>query len=373
MRLLSAAVYLGFSITLLAGSGQNNTRISFSNPAMQEMQFFNSQNTNYMFFSLSALNSNYSYTGSAYNSNGSAADARKNVLPEFEYVKKYDDKWIFALKYGVPLFFRTGYDDVSSFAGPFAVDRTIRASDFSPELSYKINQKFSVGAGLDLIQLKLKIYDAIPSSGLLKNNLQDNKVGYHLGLLVNQPWRGSFVGLSYYSPVGFDLKGLSVLGTNTRSISSYLKSPWNVRLELLQAVSQSEMLFLNWQYTNWKSVDSITISGGQIPSITETLGYKSTSQTSLGAIINKNGYRIITGLSYDISPAPAEHRTANSLEPPTFWTGGVDISKIYNGNRVGIAYGRLLNHRQYEINGTDYVGRLKVNEEMLSLYFSKSF
>lgn len=373
MKIIKLFCFFCVSAGVFAASGQNNSQVSFSNPAMQTMKFWGNKSKEYMYLSMNTSRNDYSYTGSAFSVNGSAFESRRNVIPEFEYVKKCSDRLVFALKYGVPLFFNTGYSDTAAYTAGFATERTTRTNNLSPEFAYIVNPKLTVGAGLDMMGLKLFIYNSVPGTGLLKDDLYDSKFGYHVGLVLNQPWVGSFLGLSYYSPIGFNLHGHSTLGNSSSEISSYIKSPWNVKLELLQALSATKMLFLNWQYTNWGSIDSITINpvGGQ--PITEQLGYVGTSKTSFGAIVNSNSYRIMGGLSYDVSPAKGSLRTANSLEPETFWTGGIDFSKIIDDSRVGISYGRLLNHTTHDINGQNYQGKVKIKADSIKLYYNKSF
>ncbi|WP_028022824.1 outer membrane protein transport protein [Enterovibrio calviensis] len=86
------------------------------------------------------------------NANGQKASdvAPIQVVPASYYVNPLDDKWAFGL--GLYTTYGVGTDYPDAFnAGDLAGDTSLVSVNFNPAASYRINEKFSIGAGLNIV------------------------------------------------------------------------------------------------------------------------------------------------------------------------------------------------------------------------------
>lgn len=176
----------------------------------------------------------------------------------------------------------------------------ITVSDLIPSLTYKANDKFSIGAGLDFEEIKINLDSVvgappahIPDINLV-NEAKANGIGAHGGILYI-PKRGTLVGLAYHSPVHFKPTGQSTfLAPQPFASNNFqfgITMPASTVLSVDQYLSTELGLIGTIQYMQWGSLKSLDlqnialIRGGQnviIPLTTKIFNLQNTWRYQLG-------------------------------------------------------------------------------------------
>src|SRR5690606_38506623 len=105
-----------------------------------------------------------------------------------------------------PLFLDFEYPS-PSFIDRATIDTRLRSVDYSPRVSWQVNEKLAVGAGLNINN----IYEALFSFrvnpfGTLTNRGDSWGLGWNVGALYS-PKLGTYLGLSYFSKIIHHLDG----------------------------------------------------------------------------------------------------------------------------------------------------------------------
>lgn len=276
--------------------------------------------------------------------------ARNAVVPNFYYVHPVNQQWTLGVGVNVPFGLTSNYDD--NWVGRYhAVESDFLTININPSVSFKVNDKLSLGFGLSAQHADVTLTSAIDfgaicvaSFGLntcstlgalpqqadgfahLKGDNDGNmSYGWNAGLLANLD-DATRVGLAYRSEIKHDIKGradFTVPGVASfvEQSNLFLDTGLSASVTLPQSLSVSAYHELNQQlaamaditWTGWSSFDElrITYDNPAQPDSVTTENWKDSYRFSLGV-----NYRINTpwmlrgGLAYDQTPIPnAERRT----------------------------------------------------------------
>ena len=204
------------------------------------------------------------------------------------------------------------------------------SNNITPTIGYKINDMFSVAAGLQIMYFKTKYTSAAPSLTTPVVNwpvvgLQGDSwgVGYTLGATF-KPIDGTEIGVGYRSAVQENLNG-ALQGLGNYAIKSTVMLPESVNVGLRQRITQDLTGLVGFEWTNWSRLKApavINQSTGtnvtQIPNI--PLDYNDGWYLSAGAEYRINPSWVArAGIGYENSPIDTQNRSTRLPDANRWW------------------------------------------------------
>ena len=269
------------------------------------------------------------------------------VIPSFFYVRKLSDRSRFGISLVAPQGGGFNYGD--DFAGRYQTSKaTLAAVGISPSFAYKLNDRFSVGAGVSIIYTKFEQNIMLNQAAVAGPGTPDGKVkienatdwGYQpfLGLTAQLTDR-ALLGVVYRAKMDVDLDGdlnfrnLVIAQPAANDIDINWDNPQWLEAGLRYQLSDDNHLFLNGGWQDWSEFgekNELSVDG-QVATLdrqwddTWHAGIAFAHQA--GA---KPGYSV--GFSYDSSPVKNEHRTFDlpvdeiyKVSASYFWTGNKQL------------------------------------------------
>jgi long-chain fatty acid transport protein len=154
----------------------------------------------------------------------------------------------------------------NSFIAPFSNSTFIRDTNISPKVSYQINQRLAVGAGLDINNLyNAQLNFAVPPFGQLTNSAESWAVGFDLGIFYVAT-KSTFLNLAYYSQIVQHASGYSAWGPLVNNnLSADVKLPATIIGNVIQMLSPVWALSGTIRYAQWDAVTFTTIRNTALP------------------------------------------------------------------------------------------------------------
>lgn len=149
-----------------------------------------------------------------YTQTGSSQGGASDFVPAFHYVIPLNHCWSFGFSVGAPFGLETSYsqNDLLRYS---ATKTYLAVIDVSPDLAYRITDKFSLGAGPDIEHLNATLNAMVSPQAPGLDTLSENNAGawgygWHAGALY-QFTPETRMGLAYHSQVHFNVQGTSTL------------------------------------------------------------------------------------------------------------------------------------------------------------------
>lgn len=290
----------------------------------------------------------YTLAGAAGASSTSGDEAMDAFLPAGYFSWQINDALWAGLSVNAPYGLTTKPD--ANWSGrTYNSTTSLRTMTFSPTLAYKINDAFSVAAGITYMDLNARYTSGIPavSSATSWNVLgidgSGSAWGYTLGATF-KPTNTTEIGIGYRSEMRVDLKGdffgggplYSLLGLPSAAVAkAYLDVPIQANLPLPQTVNLGIKQVVNAQWTvlaglewtNWSVLKSPLVlrqSNGAKHDLFSTglpFNYKDGWYASLGAEYKWNpDLTLRAGLGYEWSPVKDSDRSARLPDNDRLWT-----------------------------------------------------
>lgn len=226
----------------------------------------------------------------------------------------------------------------NGWAGRYlALKTTTKATDFNPNLAYRINNWLSVGGGLSAQAFEVDASQAINSTGAAtKGASAPNSVlpdgqgeihgrswgwGFNLGAMA-EPIEGTRLGLAYRSRVQHTIEGFynasvpsAIAGAAPALASSPFRAPITLpattSLGITQVITPQLAVMGELEYTQWSSVQKLVVSnpsGGVIN--TNLFSFRDTWFGSIGAkYALSDQWAFTAGFGFDQSPVTDYYRT----------------------------------------------------------------
>ncbi len=264
------------------------------------------------------------------------SDMNKQVFfPSHAYATyKLNDSWFVGLGFNTPFGLGTKWDP--NWRGRFVtVDIELKTFSFNPTVAYKINDMFSLGAGLQYNlgtvtidrAAGIALSSSMPAFGEGAVHLEgktNSAIGFTVGGLANLT-KDFTLGVSYRSEVKYDFTGTAV-STGPSSflsalphgnIAATLKSPAQLVIGAGYRVADRLLLSADFQYVWWSSYDTlkITFDDGIQKPIAKPRSYQNAYIAHLGAEYQYTSKLALRGgLLYDQSPVEDEYVDASLPE-----------------------------------------------------------
>ncbi|MDH3534662.1 MAG: outer membrane protein transport protein [Gammaproteobacteria bacterium] len=271
-------------------------------------------------------------------------------VPNFYWVKTIDESMKIGLGVNTPFGLATKYDD--NWVGRYhAVESDLKTINFNPSIGYRINDKLSVGGGVNLILADVILSSAIDFGAICVaslgpaacaglgalpqqadgfadlegDNFDDIGLGFNFGFIYQLSDR-TRLGIAYRSEIDVEVDGEAdfrvpastsfVLSSNL-FVDTGLSADVTLPASLSFSVShrKEKITYLaDITFTGWSSFDELRIvyDNPVQPDSVTTESWEDSFRYSFG-IDYQYSDRIIlrTGLAHDNSPVPsAERRTA---------------------------------------------------------------
>ncbi|UCC57303.1 MAG: outer membrane protein transport protein, partial [Gammaproteobacteria bacterium] len=249
-------------------------------------------------------------------------------IPSFFYVNKLNDRARFGFAVIAPQGGGVNYGD--DFVGRYSASKAILGViGLSPSLAYKVNDRFSVGAGVTALYSNFDMNIAINTAAIAPGaadakakieNMTDWGYQPFVGITYQVTDR-ALLGVVYRAESDVDLDG----DVNIRNWSLPLPKPkfndaeisWDnpqwLDVGLRYRVGEKDMLFLNAGWQDWSefSKNGIAISGGAVSIDTDIdRQFDDTWYARIGYAHQLAPESFLSlGISYDSSPVKDRHRT----------------------------------------------------------------
>jgi len=263
------------------------------------------------------------------------------AVPMGYYVKPVDDKWAVGVGVYVPFGMITDYE--GGFQGRYFGDYSeVRVITVQPTVSYRFNEKLSVGFGPTINRIDGELQSATLNNGRVKVRGDDTAVGFNAGVLYEFTPH-TRVGLTYHSKVDYELEGdtrLTGAGfgpfAGKYDASLDLTTPESVDVSLTHELNDDWTLYAGAMWTRWSRFEAIIVENEGIPAplqdsfdpIIEEQDWHDTWSYAVGAAYKLNReWTLRTGLAFDQSPTNNVHRSP----------------RIPSGDRTAVSFGLAWN------------------------------
>lgn len=250
------------------------------------------------------------------------------AVPMGYYVKPIDDRWAIGVGLYVPFGLSTDYE--SGFQGRYFGDYSeVTVITVQPTISYRFNDKLSVGFGPTINHISGELQSASPGGaagdGRVKVTGDDTGIGFNAGILYEFTPH-TRMGITYHSKVKYSLEGdTKVTGAvfGAASGTKYdatldLTTPESVDLSLTHELNDRWTLYGGAMWTRWSRFPALIIDNegvpaplqGSIGQIREEQEWHDTWSYALGASYKLNKqWTLRSGLAFDQSPTNNTHRS----------------------------------------------------------------
>lgn len=249
--------------------------------------------------------------------------APMQVVPGAYYISPINDQWAWGIglfsTYGVA----TDYPD-ASYSGDLAGDTSLVSVSLNPNVAYRINDSFSIGAGVNAVYAHAKlnrhkgiladaVFGGSPSDKLISMEGTTYAFGWNLGALYEINENNRF-GFSYRSAIDLAFKDGDFSSYDTGiSTPAATKADLDVTLPAIWEISGYHKFASRWavhygiQRTEWSDftelkATSSTCTGGTPPGVCfyKEEDYKDSNRYSLGFthFLNSN-WTLRAGFAYD--------------------------------------------------------------------------
>lgn len=267
-----------------------------------------------------------------------------------------------------PFGLSTEYD--SNWVGKArAIKSEIRTINYNPALAYRLNDKVSLGAGLNYQTIDAEMTSNPGAPYRVKGD--DGSWGWNAGALFTLS-PAMRVGISYRSAVSHRLDGTRTLGPGTSPATADIKLPGTFILSVWQQLSDRWEMMGDFSYTRWSSLDQLVIhrTGG---TDVENFNYKNSWRLAWGAAYKYTpALKLKFGIAYDHSPVTDTDRSPRVPDNDRLWLslGGQWSSATYGKIDVGYSY---LYVRDPSINQAPVVGKYDAGAHILGAQYSYGF
>jgi long-chain fatty acid transport protein len=256
--------------------------------------------------------------------NGGDAGAWSPV-PNFYYLRELTPMLRAGLGISSPFGLKTEYDP--NWVGRFqAIKSDLKTININPALAYKLNDQFSIGAGLNAQYIQADLTKAV-NLGTAEGGAQvkgaDWSFGYNLGVLYELS-QATRLGLAYRSDVRHKLEGdVTFTGVPAPNgpISAEVTLPETVSLSAFHQINSQWAMMSDVSWTRWSRFNELRIvrSSGALVDLTKE-NWEDTYRFALGASYQQStNLKLRSGVAYDQSPVSDATRTARIPDADRTW------------------------------------------------------
>ena len=282
----------------------------------------------------------------------------------------------------------TNYSD--SFLGSsFANQSEITTFYISPKVAYKVNDKWSIGAGFDIVYADGLLTNSFPTStpGLGGRDIariegDDWSYGFNLGTFyqVNEKTR---LGLSFHSEVDLKIRGditsqtPGLPATSPAELDTTL--PASIEFSAYHEIDSQWAIHSSVTWTGWSTFDQLVVSSNTpgFPPIAQQ-NWKDAHKVALGTTYKYNEkWTFRAGTAFDESPVrSAEFRSLRIPDSDRFWISAGATYVINEQYSVDFGYSYIFG-KTVQVSESNDLGNISGNSSasvnIIGLSFNGKF
>lgn len=295
------------------------------------------------------------------------------AVPNAYFSRQLTDDWYFGFGVSAPFGLATEYNANNWVGANLAVKSEIRTINYNPSLAYRLNDKVSLGLGLNYQHI-----DAEMTSGFFNYRVKgdDSAWGWNAGaLLTLSP--AMRLGISYRSPISYRLEGTRSTTFGSAPATADLKLPSTVLFSVWQQLSDRWEMMGDLSYTRWSTVDKLNIYyGGAGPDV-ENFGYRNSWRFAWGAAYKySDRTKVKFGLAWDRTPVSDGVRSPRVPDNNRLWLSLGGQWRFGQNSTVDLGYAYLYVRDpsiEQSRNGTTLLGRYDASAHLLGVQYSLGF
>lgn len=290
-----------------------------------------------------------------------------------------EDLWL-GLGMTVPFGMGTEFDE--GWGGRFhGVEATILTFDVNPNIAWKINDKFSIGAGASVQYAKAQLVTHMPiphgsafSEVRAKLKADDLAYGWNVGMMWS-PTENVRIGLSYRSEIEHNADGdVTISGTNIPMgemmfpAGATVTAPAWAMLNAAWDINDTYSVYGTFRWTDWSSFDTLSIDSARLNALIPMLSggaltkvpgienkWKDTYLFTVGGDYRYNDqWTFRAGIGYETSPVDIPQTRMAVIPDADRWWFSVGTNYKYNDNfefDLSFAHLRGVHERSvYDVN-----------------------
>jgi len=211
-----------------------------------------------------------------------------------------------------------------------AIKSEIKTVNYNPSLAYRVNDKLSLGIGLDYQVIDLETTSASVAGGYRVKG-DDTAWGWNAGLLFS-PSPAMRIGVSYRSGIDYSIDSTRSLGASSVAATTEIKMPDSITLSVWQQVSDRWEAMGDLAYTRWGRLETVNVqyAGG---TDSEAMNYKNAWRVAWGAAYRATDtMKVKFGIAYDRSAVSETNRAASLPDNDRLWLA---LGGQWNAGRYG--------------------------------------
>ena len=257
------------------------------------------------------------------------------LVPNLYYAHKINNRWFAGIGINAPFGLVTEYND--NWVGRYhAIKSDLKTININPSFAFKVTDKWSFGAGINLQKIDLKLTQAVDFGAIFTTpQTADGKVylsaddwswGYNLGIMY-QPTNATRLALSYRSKISQHLKGTgrfaypnATIQTLATTLAGFKDGHIEGKVTLPETVSFAFYHQLNTQWavmadatlTRWNRFSDLTIVSSDSLRLNSSKPEHWRNSMRYGLGVNyqhNNKWTFRGGIAYDESPIATRYRT----------------------------------------------------------------
>ncbi|MBK1854654.1 outer membrane protein transport protein [Verrucomicrobiaceae bacterium 5K15] len=283
---------------------------------------------------------------------GSTSDsniAEDALVPYFYYTRKLNQDWSIGL--GMFSGFGLATDYSTSFASQAGTETSeILTVTINPSLAYRINDRWSIGAGLDFTYVKGKLTALNTSTDMVPGDVgatlfdlegDDWAYGWNIGVLFELSEK-TRIGLHYRSSFDLEIEGeasgdlVSLTGVYERDATLEVELPDTVELSIYHEINDQWSIHGDVLWTNWSKFKELApvVHPAIDGSLLVEENWEDTFRYAIGVTYRHSDrvtYR--AGVALDQSPVSHSHRTLRIPDADRLWVSigaTIKLNECYN-------------------------------------------
>lgn len=228
----------------------------------------------------------------------------------------------------------------------------IQAININPSLAWKVNERVSLGFGVNVVRFEADLRSNVPVTAALpatvdvENKLSGHDTGYgwNAGALF-QLTPTTRIGLTYRSSIDLKVEGKSQNPAASVPVQVKIELPDSASLALSQRIGDRLELLADYTWTGWSSIPSLRVTHRNTGVLLtdEHLGFKDSYRVGIGAQYQySDDLRLRGGVAYDQSPIrSASDRTVRLPDSDRTWLAFGFNYKLSKQTSADVGYAHL--------------------------------
>ncbi|WP_239190234.1 OmpP1/FadL family transporter [Candidatus Nitrotoga sp. HW29] len=243
------------------------------------------------------------------------------AVPNGYFTMEINPQMRFGLGVNAPFGMRTEYP--AGWVGRFqALESSVRTINVNPSLSYRVNENFSIGAGLNYQHITAYLSNALnlgTTEGMTAVSGNDSAWGYNLGGLYEIS-SSTRIGVAYRSSLKYKLNGTALitdaaggaLPTYPTGVTANIKTPDTLSVSFFSKLDSHWDVMADISRTSWNKFSELRVvknTGALLGVAPEN--WSNTWRAAVGGNYHFNEHWTVRGgVAYDQSPISDAFRTA---------------------------------------------------------------